>query len=68
MGQSRQHLRLVVGNGDGGGRWTALAFNQADKWVENTKRLDLVYSITDDSWRGRGAHALRVLDFRPAQN
>ena len=67
MGQSRQHLRLVVGDGDGGGRWTALAFNQADKWVENTKRLDLVYSITDDTWRGRGAHALRVLDFRPAQ-
>ena len=66
MGQSRQHLRLLVGNGNG--RWTALAFNQADKWVGNTTRLDLVYSITADSWRGPNAHALRVLDFRPAQD
>ena len=66
MGQSRQHLRLVVGNGNG--RWTALAFNQADQWVGDTTCLDLVYSITTDSWRGPEARALRVLDFRPAQD
>ena len=66
MGQSRQHLRLGVGNGNG--RWTALAFNQADQWVDDTTRLDLVYSITADSWRGPEAQALRVLDFRPAQD
>ena len=66
MGQSRQHLRLAVGNGNR--RWTALAFNQADQWVDDTRRLDLVYSITTDSWRGPDARALRVLDFRPAQD
>ena len=69
MGQAKQHLRLLVGheNGKGGGKWTALAFNQAEKWVDDFTRVDLVYSITDDSWRGRKAHALRLLDFRPAQ-
>ena len=66
MGQSRQHLRLRVGNGSG--RWTALAFNQANQWVGDTTRLDLVYSITADSWRGPEAQALRVLDFLPAQD
>ena len=66
MGQSRQHLRLLVGNGNY--QWTALAFNQADHWVGGTTRLDLVYSITADSWRGPKAQALRVLDFRPAQD
>ncbi len=70
MGQSRQHLRLLVGdeNGHGSGRWTALAFNQADQWVGDTTRLDLVYSILADSWRGPEAWALRVLDFRPARD
>ena len=69
MGQSRQHLRLLVGDGNGNGndRWTALAFNQGDRWVGDTTHLDLVYSITADSWRGPEARALRVLDFRPAQ-
>jgi len=66
MGQSRQHLRLLVGNGNG--RWTALAFNQADQWVGDTTSLDLVYSIIADSWRGPEAWALRVLDFRPARD
>ena len=64
MGRSKQHLRLAVGNGND--RWTALAFNQADRWNGDTPRLDLVYSITADSWRGPEALALRVLDFRPA--
>ena len=72
MGQSRQHLRLLVGDGNGNengsGRWTALAFNQAEKWVGDTTRVDLVYSITADSWRGPKALALRVLDFRTAQD
>ena len=70
MGQARQHLRLLVGNanGNGSGRWTALAFNQADKWVDGATRLDLVYTITADSWRGPKALALRVLDFRPSRD
>ena len=70
MGQSRQHLRLLVGNGNGNGsgRGTALAFNQAENWVDGTTRLDLVYPITADSWRGPKALALRLLDFRPARD
>ena len=64
IGQGGQHLRLRVGKGTIS--WTALAFNQADKWVGETPYLDLVYSLMPDRYQGAGSWALRVLDFRVA--
>jgi single-stranded-DNA-specific exonuclease len=72
MGQSGQHLRLRLRDPDKSGQdWTALAFNQAAAWQSaggtgDTQRVDLVYSLTSDSWRGADAVALRVVDLRPA--
>ncbi len=64
MGQSGQHLRLRLR--EDGQEWTALAFNHAEGWTAGTQRVDLVYTITQDSWRGAGAVALKVADLRPS--
>ena len=65
MGREQQHLRLKVEMN--GARITALGFNQAEKWQPNTEYVDLAYTLMNDSYRGKGAIALRLLDFRPAQ-
>lgn len=70
MGQAGQHLRLRLRDPDSPGQeWTALAFNQADrwqaeKWIAGAQRVDLVYTVTQDSWRGADAVALKVADLR----
>lgn len=64
MGRERQHLRLLVENN--GSQFTALAFNQAEKWQASTEFVDLAFTVMNDSFRGKGAIALRLLDFRPS--
>jgi len=69
MGNSGQHVALNVRQGDS--EWNALAFNLGERWqgehrTGETTNLDLVYTLTADHWRGPGALALRVLDFRAA--
>jgi len=71
MGQSGQHLRLRLRESFSGRKeWTALAFNQAQNWQAanpgQSGRVDLVYTITQDSWRGNDAVALKGVDLRPA--
>ena len=65
MGREQQHLRLRVEQN--GAQFTALAFNQGDKWKPNTQYVDLAFTVTNDSYRGKGAIALKLLDFRPSQ-
>ncbi|PKB70932.1 MAG: single-stranded-DNA-specific exonuclease RecJ [SAR202 cluster bacterium Io17-Chloro-G6] len=65
MGREQQHLRLRVEQN--GAQFTALAFNQADKWKPSTQYVDLAFTVTNDSYRGKGAIALKLLDFRPSQ-
>ena len=62
MGNQGQHLRLQVRQGNS--EWTALAFNLGEKWVQGTPLLDLVYTISKDSWRGEERHVLQVADLR----
>jgi len=65
MGREQQHLRLNVEMN--GARFTALAFNQADKWRPNTEFADLAFTVMNDSFRGKGSIALRLLDFKPSE-
>ena len=65
MGREQQHLRLKVKTN--GAEFTALAFNQADKWQPNTEYVDLAFTVMKDSFRGKGAIALRLLDFRASE-
>ena len=63
VGKTGQHLRLKVVGGQQ--RWTALAFNQAERWVDGSAMVDLVYSVSKDHWQGEEQLTLKVLDFRP---
>ena len=62
MGREQEHLRLRVETN--GARFTALAFNQGEKWQPSTEYVDLAYTLMNDSYRGQGAVALKLLDFR----
>lgn len=64
IGYSQQHARLTVEQD--GTVLTALAFNQAQLWDPQIRRLDLAYSLIYDSWQGNKTLALRVTQFRPA--
>ena len=65
MGREQEHLRLRVEMN--GAQFTALAFNQGDRWQPSIQSVDLAYTLMNDSYRGKGAIALKLLDFRPSQ-
>jgi single-stranded-DNA-specific exonuclease len=65
MGREQQHIRLRVEMN--GARFTALGFNQADKWQPKTEYADLAFTIMNDSYRGKGAFALKLLDFKASE-
>ena len=65
MGREQQHLRLRVETN--GAQFTALAFNQPEKWQANTQYADLAFTVMNDSFRGKGAIALRLLDFKASE-
>ncbi len=62
VGKSAQHLNLRLGQGDH--QWTALAFNQAERWIDGTPAVDLAYMVIKDNWRGVERTNLKVLDFQ----
>lgn len=62
MGAGGQHLKLLVA--DGRQSMPALAFNRADEWPEGARKIDLVYSIEVDYWRGKKQINLLAVDFR----
>ena len=64
MGYSQQHLRLRVEQG--GAEMTALAFGQGHAWVKGMERLDLAYTLMEDSRQPGNPLALRVSHFRRA--
>lgn len=66
MGREQQHLRLTVETS--GTQFTALGFNQSHKWKPGTQYVDLAYTLMNDSFRGKGAIALRLTDFKAPQH
>ncbi len=62
IGKTGQHLNLRLGQGDH--QWTALAFNQAERWMDGTQAVDFVYTLIKDHWRGVERINLKVLDFQ----
>ena len=61
-----QHLKLLVG--DDHEQFPALAFNRAAEWVESTERVDLAYTISIDTWRGKETINLMLADFGASQS
>ena len=62
MGENAQHLKLMVA--DGRRKLPALAFNRADEWLEGAAKVDLVYTLSLDRWKGKEQLNLIVEDFR----
>ena len=65
MGYSQQHLRMRVEQG--GNVMTALAFGQAEAWGAGMDRIDLAYTIMEDTRQPGTPLALRVSHFRQAE-
>ena len=64
VGSEGQHLRLKVW--DGRAAWTAFAFRQGGRELPQSGRIDVVYSLSENYWRGGRVMELRVEDFRPS--
>ena len=65
VGGEGQHLRLRLW--DGRGAWTAFAFRQGERELPGDGLMDLAYSLSINSWRGKRVIELRVEDFRPSR-
>ena len=65
VGGEGQHLRLRLW--DGRAAWTAFAFRQGERELPGDGLMDLVYSLSINSWRGKRVIELRVEDFRPSR-
>ena len=65
VGQDGGHLQLQVGDGQRG--FGAIAFRQA-AWADQMPgRVDIVYTINVNEWRGQRSLQLRVEDLRPSE-
>lgn len=62
MGNAAQHLKLLVN--DGRQQFPALIFNRAHEWIEETNSVDLVFTVSEDTWQGKPQVSLMVEDFR----
>ena len=64
VGAQGQHLRLKLK--EGRVVWDAMAFRLAERWVPDTKLVDVVYTIGADRRGSTEVLALKVLDYHPA--
>ena len=60
MGAEGQHLRLRLRSA--GAVWNAVAFQQA--WTPGTERVDIVYTLDVDQWRGVPRLRLTIQDYQ----
>ncbi|MFH1003457.1 MAG: single-stranded-DNA-specific exonuclease RecJ [Chloroflexota bacterium] len=63
MGGTGKHLRLKLRQG--GTIWEAVAFGWGSCLAEVSPRLDIVYNLEVDRWRGEERLRLNLLDFAP---
>jgi len=64
VGADGNHLRLKLRDGDV--TWDAIGFKLGKLIDEVTPRLDIVYNLEVDRWRGKEMLQLNILDFVPA--
>jgi single-stranded-DNA-specific exonuclease len=63
VGNEGGHLKLKLI--DSGTKWDAIAFRMGSLASEVTQRLDIVFNLQIDEWRGRAAIQLNIIDFAP---
>ncbi len=64
VGSSGEHLKLKLS--DGGVTWDGIGFRMGHLIDEVTPRLDIVFNLEVDRWRGGEALQLNILDFARA--
>ncbi len=65
MGNNGEHLRLKLKQG--GTVWDGVGFRLGSYLAEVSPRLDIVYNLEIDRWRGEERLRLNILDFAPAR-
>ena len=64
VGREGKHLKL--GLWDGRASWAAFAFRQGERQLPEDGYLDVAYSFSVNSWKGRRTIELKVADLRPS--
>jgi len=65
VGAEGTHLQMTLKAGNA--TWRAISFGNAAHEVPAGERVDIVYTVREDNFRGGGALQLEVFDLRPAQ-
>ena len=65
MGNNSGHLRLKLKQG--GSVWDGVGFRLGNYLSEVAPRLDIVYNMEVDQWRGEKKLRLNIMDFAPAR-
>ena len=64
VGADGKHLKLALS--DGRATWDAIAFRQGEQADKLSDRVDIVYHLEINEWRGQRRLQLNVQDIRPA--
>ncbi len=64
VGSEGEHLRLKLREGEV--TWDGIGFRMGHLMAEITPRLDIVYNLGVDRWRGEPTLRLNILDFVPS--
>ena len=62
LGATGAHLEVKLGDGDT--TWRAMGFGMGDRIAGIGKRLDVVYALSENRWRGNSSLQLRLKAFR----
>ncbi|MBN1693228.1 MAG: single-stranded-DNA-specific exonuclease RecJ [Dehalococcoidales bacterium] len=62
MGNGNEHLRMRLKQG--GSIWDCVAFRLGNHQKEFAPRIDIVYNLEVDNWRGKNQLRLNILDFK----
>jgi single-stranded-DNA-specific exonuclease len=62
MGTTNDHLRMRLKQG--GTVWDCVAFRLSNHQEEFAPRIDIVYNLEVDNWRGKNQLRLNILDFK----
>ena len=62
VGSGGEHLKMLVGHGTD--TWNAIAFRQGGEIHTPGTKIDLVYSIQKNVWKGYEKLEMNVIDFR----
>ena len=64
VGNGGDHLKFKLS--DGKAKWDGIAFRMGKFVKEVTPRVDIVFNLQINEWRGRASLQLNIIDFAPS--